>query len=133
MTHAILNPAGLHNPVPWGYSHSASVPANTELVFVSGQYASSPEGAVVSNDFGEQVKQAFDNVALALAAHGLDLSHVVQLRTYVVKHDRDKLGAIAGAVQGRWGENPPTQTVLGVACLAMPEILFEVEAIAARP
>ena len=29
--------------------------------------------------------------------------------------------------------NPPTQTVIGVASLATPEILFEVEAVAARP
>ena len=41
-------------------------------------------------------------------------------------------GAIAQAVQGGWGANPPTQTVIGVACLATPEILFEVEALAAR-
>ena len=70
---------------------------------------------------------------IALAAHGLDLSHVVQLRTYVVNHDFDKLVAIAEAVRSGWGANPPTQTVIGVASLATPEILFEVEAVAARP
>ena len=63
----------------------------------------------------------------------LDLGHVVQLRTYVVNLDFDKLGAIALAVRGGCGNTPPTQTVIGVAGLAMPEILFEVGAVAARP
>ena len=87
----------------------------------------------VSSDFTEQVRQTLRNLAVALGAHGLDLSHVVQLRTYVVNHDFDKLGSITEAVQGGWGANPPTQTLIGVASLALPDILFEVEAVAARP
>ncbi len=133
MSHTIVNPAGLHDPVPFGYSHTASIPAGTELVLVAGQYGSSTDGAVVSPDFTEQVRQAFHNLGVALAAHGLDLSHVVQLRTYVVNLDVDKLGAIGQAVQGGCGAKPPTQTVIGVASLAMPDILFEVEAVAVRP
>jgi enamine deaminase RidA (YjgF/YER057c/UK114 family) len=133
MSHTIVNPDGLHDPVPFGYSHTATIPAGTELVLIAGQYGSSTNGAVVSTDFAEQVQQAFHNLGVALAAHGLDLSHVVQLRTYVVNPDFDKLGAIARAVQGGCGDKPPTQTVIGVASLAMPDILFEVEAVAARP
>ena len=133
MPHAVLNPAGLHDPVPFGYSHTASIAPGTELVLVSGQYGSSKDGAVVSTVFTEQVRQAFRNLGVALAANGLDLSHVVQLRTYVVNHDFDKLAAIAEAMQSGWSANPPTHTVIGVASLATPEILFEVEAVAARP
>ncbi|MGW0370590.1 RidA family protein [Streptomyces coeruleorubidus] len=133
MTHSLVNPDGLHDPVPFGYSHTATVPAGTELVLVSGQYGSGPDGAVVSSDFSEQVKQTFRNIGVALAAHGLDLSHVVQLRTYVVNHDVGKLGPIAGAVRESWGDKPPTQTLIGVASLATPDVLFEVEALAARP
>lgn len=133
MSHAVLNPAGLHDPVPFGYSHTARIPPGTELVLVAGQYGSSTDGAVVSAAFADQVQQAFRNLGVALAAHGLDLSHVVQLRTYVVNHDFDTLAAVAEAVQSRWSADPPTQTLLGVVSLATPEILFEVEAVAARP
>ncbi|MGX2994826.1 RidA family protein [Streptomyces sp. JNUCC 64] len=133
MAHAIVNPDGLHDPVPFGYSHTVAVPAGTELVFVSGQYGSDPDGAVVSADFAEQVKRTFHNLGTALAAHGLVLGDVVQLRTYVVDHDFGKLGAITGAVRENWGGRPPAQTLLGVASLAAPEVLFEVEAVAARP
>jgi enamine deaminase RidA (YjgF/YER057c/UK114 family) len=131
MSHTIVNPDGLHDPTPFGYSHTAAIPAGAELVFVAGQYGSGTDGMVVSADFAEQVQQAFANLGVALAAHGLDLTHVVQLRTYVVSPDFDKLGTIGQAVRA-CGDTPPTQTVIGVAGLAMPDILFEVEAVAAR-
>lgn len=133
MPHTILNPTELHDPTPFGYSHTASIPAGTELVLVAGQYGSKLDGTVVSPSFAEQVQHAFHNLGVALATHGLDLSHVVQLRTYVVNHDFDKLGAILKVLQDSWGVKPPTQTLIGVASLATPEILFEVEAVAARP
>ena len=133
MTHTIVNPEGLHDPVPFGYSHTATIPAGAELVLVSGQYGSGADGMVVSTDFAEQVHQAFRNLGVALAAHDLDLTDVVQLRTYVVSPDFEKLGIIGQAVGAGSGGTPPTQTVIGVAALAMPDILFEVEAVAARP
>lgn len=138
MSHTVVNPAGLHDPVPFGYGHTATVPAGAELVVVAGQYGSGPDGAVVSPDFAEQVRRAFHNLGVALAAHGLDLGHVVQLRSYVVGLDPDRLGTIGRAVHDGCGGGdgrgaPPPQTVVGVAALAMPDILFEVEAVAARP
>lgn len=130
--HTIINPDGLHDSVPFGYSHTAALPAGAELVLVSGQYASDAHGAVVSPEFGAQVTQVFDNLATALAAHGLELADVVQLRSYVVGIDFDRLGAIGREVAGRCGPLPPTQTVLGVAGLATPDIQVEIEAVAVR-
>lgn len=132
MSHTVVNPTELHDPVPRGYSHTAAIPADTELVLIAGQFGSNPNGEVVSADFTEQVQQTFRNIGTALAAHGLDFSHVVQLRTYVVNHDVSKLGPIGEAVQEHWGSQPPTQTLIGVSSLATPDILFEVEAVAAR-
>jgi enamine deaminase RidA (YjgF/YER057c/UK114 family) len=133
MAHTVINPAGLHNPVPFGYSHSVGVPAGAALVLVAGQYGSKVDGSLVSPHFAPQVQQAFHNLGVALAAHGLDLSHVVQLRSYVVSPDFEKLGVIGQVVRAGCGDTPPTQTLIGVASLAMPDILFEVEAVAARP
>jgi enamine deaminase RidA (YjgF/YER057c/UK114 family) len=133
MTSTIVNPAGLHDPVAFGYSHTVAVPAGSSLVLIAGQFGSDTTGAVVSSDFAEQVAQTFRNLTVALAAHDLDLSHVVQLRTYVVNLDFDKLGTIGAAVGATWGAAPPTQTVLGVAALALPDIAVEIEAVAVRP
>jgi enamine deaminase RidA (YjgF/YER057c/UK114 family) len=133
MSHTIVNPAELHDSTAFGYSHTAAVPAGSELVFVAGQYGSGPQGEVVSPDFGEQVDRTFRNLAAALGAHGLDLRHVVQLRTYVVGLDVERLGAVGAAVRGAWGSLPPTHTVIGVAGLALPDIQVEIEAVAVRP
>ncbi|MEL7158176.1 MAG: RidA family protein [Actinomycetota bacterium] len=133
MPNTIANPAGLHDPTPFGYSHSVRIAAGSELVVIAGQYGSGPDGSLASTAFADQVGQSFHNLGLALAAHELDLTNVVQLRTYVVDHDFDKLGIIVGAIAEAWGARPPANTLIGVAALATPDLLFEVEAMAARP
>jgi len=70
MSHTSLNPAGLHDPVPFGYSHTTSIPADTGLVLVAGQFGSSADGTVVSADFAEQVRQTFRNLGVALPPTG---------------------------------------------------------------
>jgi enamine deaminase RidA (YjgF/YER057c/UK114 family) len=132
MPYRIVNPAALHDPSPFGYSHSAALAAGTGLVFVSGQYGSDAYGALVSPHFAPQLEQAFANLATVLAAHGLTPREVVQLRTYVVQPDAEKLGLIGQMVQAHCGPVPPTQTLIGVASLAMPGMWFEVEAVAAQ-
>ncbi|MGV9596388.1 RidA family protein [Streptosporangium sandarakinum] len=128
MTHTIINPETLHNPVGYGYSHIAR--ASGEMVFIAGQYASDGEGHVTSDDFADQVRRSFENMGTALAAAGLDYRHVVQIRTFIVDHDMARLEILAKAVQEIWGDLPPTQTLIGVAALALPGMLFEVDAIA---
>lgn len=132
MTHNFTNPPALHDPTPMGYSHSARVPKDAELVLISGQYGSNVDGGMDSQDFAAQVERAFDNVRTALAAHNLDLSSVVQLRTYIVGCEGPKLGILGQALAKRWGTELPTHTLLGVASLASPDMQFEVDALAVR-
>ncbi|MFI6677712.1 RidA family protein [Kribbella sp. NPDC050470] len=126
----ITNPAELHDPAGFGYSHVASV---GDLVFVAGQYASGPDGLVSVDDFAEQVKLSFENLGIALRSAGLDYADVFQLRTYVVDHSAEKLAVLGAAIAERWPAEPPVQTLLGVDRLALPEMRFEVDAIAVRP
>ncbi len=127
----MINPPALHDPVTFGYSHLASV--SGPLVLLAGQYASDADGHVVSTDFDAQVDRSFANLGTALGAVELDFRHVVQLRTYVVDLDTDKLGILVARIERIWGGKPPTQTLLGVAGLALPGMAFEVNAVAARP
>ncbi|XRQ10127.1 RidA family protein [Actinomadura welshii] len=131
MALSITNPPGLHDPVGFGYSHVAA--ASGELVFIAGQYASDESGQVVSADFADQVRRSFGNLRTALASAGLGFEHVVQLRTHIVAHDGDKLAVLAEHIGAIWVGRPPTQTLTGVAALALPGMLFEVDAIAVRP
>ncbi|WLW51460.1 RidA family protein [Streptomyces sp. YU58] len=130
-TRVITNPPALHDPTPFGYSHAVSAPG--DLVFVAGQYASDADGAPVPGDFAAQVDLAFDRLEAALAGVGLGLRHVVRLGTFVVDHDTGKLEVLGKALHARFGERLPAQTLSGVASLALPGMLFEVDAIAVRP
>ncbi|MCY0947123.1 RidA family protein [Streptomyces antarcticus] len=130
MTRGIINPAGLHDPTGYGYSHIVSAPG--EQVFIAGQYGSDESGHVVSGDFAEQVARAFGNLRTALAAVGLGPSDVVRIGTYVVGHDERKLEVLLKELHATWGSALPAQTLIGVAALALPDMLFEVDAVAVR-
>ncbi|MFD9905924.1 RidA family protein [Streptomyces sp. NPDC059063] len=127
----ITNPPALHDPTPFGYSHSVSAPG--ELVFIAGQYASDDTGAPVPGDFAAQVELAFDRLRSALEGVGLGYEHVVRLGTFIVDHDLAKLEAVGKEVAARFGDRLPAQTLSGVASLALPGMLFEVDAVAVRP
>ncbi|WP_431957531.1 RidA family protein [Nocardia lijiangensis] len=130
MTIEISNPAELHDPTGFGYSHVARV--SGELVLIAGQYDSDAEGHTTTADFAGQVDRAFANLGIALRSAGLDYADVAQLRTFIVEHDLDKLTVLGKKIAEIWGERPPTQTLLGVAALALPDMLFEVDAVAVR-
>ena len=127
----ITNPATLHDPTPFGYSHAVSAPG--ELVFIGGQYASDETGAPVPGDFAAQVEVAFGRLRAALAGVGLGFEHVVRLGTFVVDHDLIKLETLGKALHAHFGDRLPAQTLSGVASLALPGMLFEVDAVAVRP
>ena len=126
----ITNPPALHDPTPFGYSHAVSAPG--ELVFIAGQYASDATGSPVPGDFAAQVDVAFDRLRSALAGVGLGFEHVVRLGTFVVDHDVTKLEALGKALHTHFGDRLPAQTLSGVASLALPGMLFEVDAMAVR-
>ncbi|RST19089.1 RidA family protein [Streptomyces sp. WAC05374] len=128
----ITNPGTLHDPTPFGYSHAVTAPG--ELVFIAGQYASDTEtGAPVPGDFAAQVELSLTNLRLALEGVGLGFTHVVRLGSYVVDHDPGKLEILGKALHAAFGDRLPAQTLSGVAALALPGMLFEIDATAVRP
>ncbi|MEV6431930.1 Rid family hydrolase [Nocardia sp. NPDC051463] len=130
MTIEISNPTELHDPTGFGYSHVARVTG--ELVLIAGQYDSDADGHTTSDDFATQVDRAFANLGTALRSAGLDYADVAQLRTFIVDHDLDKLAVLGKKIAEIWADKPPVQTLAGVAALALPTMLFEVDALAVR-
>lgn len=67
----------------------------------------------------------------ALEAAGASPSDLVNVRTYVVDHDAEKL-AIFLRVRDEIlaADPPPASTLVGVERLALPELLIEAEAVA---
>src|SRR5437764_15390368 len=79
----------LPNPFPWAaeYQYSQSVLSEGELVFTAGQGGFGDDGAVVSDDAEQQIRQAFANVDLALQAGGASLDTIVKMTVYLASRD----------------------------------------------
>ena len=127
-----INPMGLYDPTPNGYSHIVIAPAQGATVYIAGQGGEDENGSLV-DDFATQLKQAFANLRIALAAAGARPDHVVKLNTFIVDHDDSKLAQLTAEVLAMWGKQPPAQTLVPVPRLALDGMLFEVDAIAVIP
>jgi enamine deaminase RidA (YjgF/YER057c/UK114 family) len=82
-------------------------------------------------DMRSQIALALDNLEAVLADAGMSLGHVIRLGVYATDVDEalrhfDLLGMRFGPFQCR-----PPMTLLGVTRLAIPGLLFEIEATAA--
>ena len=121
-------PASLTAP---GYSHVASIPPGSRLVWTSGQVPIDADGAPApAGDWEAQTRLTFQNLEAALALGGATWDDVFKLSFYVV--DTSAL-PIVRAVRDEFvnTECPPTSTLVQVAGLFRPDILIEVEAVAA--
>jgi enamine deaminase RidA (YjgF/YER057c/UK114 family) len=126
----LVNPSGLYDPGPNGYSHLANVPPGRRFVLVSGQGGEAVDGQL-STDFATQVRKAFSNMRVALAAADAQPRHVARLLLLVVDHNEERLKVIGAELDRVWGDAPkPACTLVPVPKLALKGMLFEVEATA---
>ena len=102
------------------------------MVFVSGQTAWDVQKNIVGGDsLLEQTRQALRNVQAAIEATGGTLKDVVALRIYIVNYEVESASAVGSALREFFSpENLPASTWIGVATLAVPEFLIEIEATA---
>jgi len=124
-----LNPPTVHMP-GGAYSHSALVPAGTELIFLSGQVGVRPDGSV-PNSIAEQAEQVFANIGALLAAHGLDAGALVKFTMFVVAGQ--DIQAVRAARAKFVGAHRPASTAVYVSQLVEPAWKVEVEAVVAKP
>lgn len=125
----IVNPQGLYDPTPNGYSHAVIASGGSRIAYIAGQGGEDSTGKL-SPDFAVQVEQAYANLRTALAGIGAKPNQVVKLTTLVVDHDMSKLGVLTKNVKETFGEALPAQTLIPVPRLAVDGMLFEVEAVA---
>jgi enamine deaminase RidA (YjgF/YER057c/UK114 family) len=120
------SPADL--PAPAGYSHVVTIPSG-RLAWTSGQVAIAPDGSVPSG-WEAQTRLVFEHLGRALAAAGAGWRDVVKLTFFVV--GVDELETIR-AVRDEFVDAgaPPTSSLVQVAGLVRPDLLVEVEAVAA--
>ena len=130
MKRETLNPATLSTPR--GYSH-VTVVTSTRQVHISGQIAMNAAGEIVGkDDLAAQTEQVYANLGHALAAAGARLTDVFKVVTYVVGLTPDKVATVRAVRNKHLGDGPyPASTMVGVTSLVHPDLLIEIEAIAA--
>ncbi len=124
----------LVNPWTWqeqfGFNHGHEVTGAERTLYLAGQVSLDDEGKLVHDgDMVGQINKSIDNIEAVLGAAGMTLANVVRLNVYTT--DVDGLLENAAAL-GRLNEAgcQYTSTLLGVARLAFPELLVELEATA---
>jgi enamine deaminase RidA (YjgF/YER057c/UK114 family) len=111
------------------YSHVVSVEAR-RLIFVSGQLARDRTGAIVgAGDMRAQLRQTLENVKAALEAAGASLTDLVRTNTYVT--DIEEYFRHVDVRMEFYSHAMPTSTTVEVRRLAQPELMVEIDAIAA--
>jgi len=118
--------------IPMGFNQAEVITGAQKQVMVSGQTAVDAEGAPQHpGDMRAQIALALENLEAVLAASGMGLGDVIKLGVYATDVDEalknfDLLGMRFGPHQVR-----PPMTLLGVTRLAIPGLMFEIEATAA--
>ena len=124
------NPAALAKPP--GFTHVVEVVGPGRMIYLSGQVgidrASKIAGA--PGNVRAQMIQAFENCKLALESVGASFKDVVKVTHYLldVAHR-----PILMEVRDRYVnlDAPPASTLIVVAGLALPGLLFEIDVVAA--
>jgi enamine deaminase RidA (YjgF/YER057c/UK114 family) len=128
-----LNPPTIHAPP--GYSHVVEVTGPGRIVYFAGQVGLDKSGAVAGKpgDFEAQAVQAFENLKAVLEAVGAGFEHLVKINNYMIDIGRNL--PTFREVRNRYlpASAAPASTTIGVPGLAIPGLLFEIEAVAMLP
>jgi enamine deaminase RidA (YjgF/YER057c/UK114 family) len=123
------------NPWTWqdqfGFVQAMEVTGSERVLFCAGQTSSDADGNPAhAGDMSAQLGLAVDNLETVLREAGFELSQVVRLNTYTT--DVDAFLEASEGVTARLAKAGcrPSATLLGVARLAFPELLVELEATA---
>jgi len=127
-----INPPGLYDPAPNGYSHLAVFPASWRWVLPSGQ-GGETQDEVLSPDFRTQFRQALANTETVLAAGGARMSDVAKVTFLIVDHDAEKFRVMTEEVERVWGSRKPASTLIPVPVLALEGMLVEIDVVAVVP
>ncbi len=120
------------NPVTWsvamGFNQGEVVSGHTRTLYCSGQTATGDDGRPQhAGDMAVQLALSVDNLEAVLAEAGMSLANLVRLNVYTT--DVDLLFPHYGVLASRLGAAgvAPATTMLGVARLAIPDLMVELE------
>jgi 2-iminobutanoate/2-iminopropanoate deaminase len=111
------------------YSQAVKVEGAQTLLYIAGQVDYDAEGKCAHpGDFAAQAKAALAMLKAQVEAGGGTMASIVKVNTYVTDM---RYRADYGPIRSEFfGSKMPPHTLVGVASLAAPEFLIEIEAIA---
>ncbi len=132
MAISLVNPEGLPKVDLY---RQVAVATGSKLVFMAGQVARAADGGRVGEgDLAAQAEQCYLNIGTALAEVGASFDDVAKLTVYLVDWTPEKrpqlVEGISRAAATLGITSTPPFTGIGVATLAEPDLLVEVEATA---
>lgn len=123
------------NPWTWqdqlGFSRAIEATGVERALHCAGQTSVDADGSPLhEGDMRAQIGQALDNLEAVLSEAGMSLSNVVRLNVYTT--DVEAFIAAGDVTAGRTAAAgiKPASSLLGVARLAFPPLLVEIEATA---
>lgn len=122
------------NPWTWqeqfGFNHGHEVTGAERTLYLAGQVSLDDDGQLVhEGDLAAQIDKCIDNIESVLTGADMTLADVVRLNIYTTDVDAFIENAAALGRLNAGGARY-TSTLLGVARLAFPELLVELEATA---
>jgi 2-iminobutanoate/2-iminopropanoate deaminase len=130
MRKQLVNPPQLYDGKPHGMSH-AVIDTASATVYISGQVDWDVNHQVSSNTVEGQLKNVLSNLMIVLDAAGSSVENLLSVRIYVRGELGEMMETIAPMIAQFLAESRPAITGIGVASLASPETLVEIEATAA--
>ncbi len=123
-----INPDNVVKPFS-NYAQGVSVPANARWLCVSGQVGARPDGTI-EQGFEAQAARCWSNILAILAADGMGPADIVKNTVYITNPaDVPKSRAARdGAMQG----HACASTLVVISALALPELVVEIEVVAAK-
>lgn len=119
------------NPDPFEAFNLSQAISIGDLIFVSGQAALDLEGNIIgSGDFDAQAEAAFKNLGMVLEAGGSDLSKVLKVTIFMT--DISNFPKVVALRKKYFTQPYPADSIVEVSALALPELEFEIEAIATK-
>ncbi|MBM3482799.1 MAG: RidA family protein [Alphaproteobacteria bacterium] len=129
MTFKRISPPEMAEPIFNAYSHGIVIPPGCEVLFSSGQVGNRKDGTLPP-DFGDQTRQVWDNILAILKAADMAVTDIIKVTQLIV--GKDNFPKYVEIRKGYLAGHSPAMTGFFVPALVKPEMLVEVEIIAAK-
>ena len=125
----LRNPKTL--PKPEGkWSHAIEVPIGARTLFIAGQAGFDANGKLPKS-FAKQAENTYSNIVKVLTDADMSVEDLVMGTIYMVEEKSD-LDQLIKASARHFGKHAWAGTLIYVKSLAYPELLLEINAIAAK-